>query len=272
MNPPEAATGIEVTPDGTAFAVHGEGEPLVLIHGVGMQQGVWTPQVEALSRTHQVIVYDMLGHGASRLPAADETLADYADQLAALLDHVGIPAANVAGHSMGALVALEFALRHPSRTLRVAAVNAVFRRTPEQRAAVQGRAAALSDIGVQATIDSTIARWFGDPIPAALASMAGDVGRYLRNVQPAGYAHTYALFASSDEAHAGRLHQLTMPVLFLTGEHDPNSSPAMSEAMGREAPQAVVEVIAGARHMMNVTAPAAVNQSLERWLARPCVG
>jgi pimeloyl-ACP methyl ester carboxylesterase len=61
-----------------------------------------------------VIVYDMLGHGDSALPAADVTLRDYADQLAGLLNHLGI-AANVVGHSMGALVALEFALAHPER-------------------------------------------------------------------------------------------------------------------------------------------------------------
>lgn len=266
---PELGARVTSTPDGTAYATLGSGEPLVLVHGVGMQQGAWAPQIAALSRTHRVVVYDMLGHGASRLPQPDATLADYAQQLAALLDHLDIAAANVAGHSMGALVALEFALRFPARTLRVAALNAVFQRTPEQRRAVQERASQLHQVGVAATIDSTLARWFGDPVPAPLEAMAQEVGGYLRNVQPAGYAHTYRLFASADEAHAGRLHQLDMPTLFLTGEHDANSSPAMSQAMGREVPHAQVEVIPQARHMMNITTPAAVNQSLQRWLARP---
>ncbi|VTU18268.1 3-oxoadipate enol-lactonase 2 [Variovorax sp. SRS16] len=269
---PERGTEVSLTPDGTAFAVAGGGEPLVLVHGVGMQHGVWAPQIAALARKHQVVVYDMLGHGASRLPPPGATLADYAAQLEALLDHLGIAAANVAGHSMGALVVLEFALRHPARALRVAALNAVFRRTPEQRTAVQDRAAMLQHTGVQATLGSTMARWFGDPVPAALQAMAHEVGSYLQNVQPAGYAHTYGLFASSDEAHAGRLQHLSMPTLFLTGEHDANSTPEMSLAMGGEAPCSTVEVIAGARHMMNVTTPDAVNQSFARWLARPRIG
>ncbi len=256
-------------PDGTAYAVHGEGEPLVLVHGVGMQHGVWAPQVDVLARTHRVVAYDMLGHGGSPLPPADAALEDYAAQLERLLDHLGIPGANIAGHSMGALVAIEFALRHPSRTLRLAALNAVFRRTPEQRAAVQSRAATLNQAGVQATIGGTIARWFGDPVPTPLQSMAANVAGYLRDVQPEGYARTYKLFASSDEAHAGRLHRLSMPTLFLTGEYDANSAPEMSRAMGTEAPHAVVEVIPGERHMMNVVAPEAVNQSLQRWLKVP---
>lgn len=253
-------------PDGTAYTVRGDGEPLVLVHGVGMQHGVWAPQIDELARTHRVVAYDMLGHGGSPLPRADAGLGDYAAQLEGLLDHLGIPAANVAGHSMGALVAIEFALRHPSRTLRLAALNAVFQRTPEQRAAVQSRAAALNQAGVQATIGNTIARWFGDPVPAALQSMAANVAGYLRDVQPEGYARTYRLFASSDEAHAGRLHGLSMPTLFLTGEHDANSAPEMSQAMGQAAPHASVEIIPGERHMMNVVAPDAVNQSLRRWL------
>lgn len=257
-------------PDGTAYTVRGDGEPLVLVHGVGMQHGVWAPQIDELACTHRVVAYDMLGHGGSPLPRADASLGDYAAQLEGLLDHLGIPAANVAGHSMGALVAIEFALRHPSHTLRLAALNAVFRRTPEQRAAVQSRAVALNQAGVQATIGGTIARWFGDPVPAALQPMAANVAGYLRDVQPEGYARTYKLFASSDEAHAGRLHRLSMPALFLTGECDANSAPGMSRAMGQEAPHAVVEVIPGERHMMNVVAPDAVNQSLRRWLAAPC--
>ncbi|WP_211231723.1 alpha/beta fold hydrolase [Ottowia thiooxydans] len=254
-------------PDGTAYAVHGEGEPVVLIHGVGMQHGVWAPQIEDLARSHQVIAYDMLGHGGSPLPPDDARLQDYAEQLERLLDHLGIPAANVAGHSMGALVAMEFALRHPSRTSRLAALNAVFRRTPEQRAAVQSRSEALDQSGVQATIGSTISRWFGDPVPASLQSMATTVAGYLRDVHPEGYARTYRLFSSSDEAHAGKLHQLTMPTLFLTGEFDANSSPEMSESMSKEVPQSIVEIIPGERHMMTVVAPDAVNQSLRNWLA-----
>jgi len=253
-------------PNGTAYSIQGEGEPVVLIHGVGMQRGVWAPQIEELARTHQVVAYDLLGHGASPLPRPDANLGNYAFQLEGLLDHLGIAAANVAGHSMGALIAIEFALRHPSRTLRLAALNAVFRRSSQQRTAVQARAETLDQVGVQATIQETIARWFGDPVPDSLKSMATMLAGYLRDVQPEGYARTYRLFASSDDAHAGQLHRLLMPTLFLTGEYDVNSAPEMSQAMGQEAPNAIVEIIPGQRHMMNVVAPEAVNQSLRRWL------
>jgi pimeloyl-ACP methyl ester carboxylesterase len=254
------------TANGTAFSVYGPGEALVLIHGVGMGQAIWEPQIAEFARDYKVIVYDMLGHGGSAVPAPDVALSDYAEQLVALLDHLDIAAANVVGHSMGALVALEFALRHPARTLRVAALNAVFMRTPEQRAAVLERAEALQHTGVVATVDSTLARWFGEPVPAELEASANLVKRFLTEVNPQGYARTYRLFASSDAVHADGLPRLAMPALFMTGEFDPNSSPDMSRAMAALAPQGCLHIVVGARHMMNVTAPDAINQRLRAFL------
>jgi pimeloyl-ACP methyl ester carboxylesterase len=265
MTPDSGARSGKAGP--TAYTVQGQGEPVVLVHGVGMAREVWAPQAQALARDRQVVSYDLLGHGASDQPPEGVRLEDYADQLLALLDYLQIAATNVVGHSMGALVALEFGLRHPARTLRLAALNAVFERTPEQRAAVEARAATLQREGPAATVDSTIDRWFGTPVPADLQPAAELTARLLRNVDPVGYARTYQLFARSDRVHADRLSQLAMPVLFMTAEGDPNSSPAMSRAMARRVPGAQVDVLADARHMMSLTHPQRVNASLQAFLA-----
>ena len=251
----------------TAYSVAGEGEALVLVHGVGMAREIWAPQVEALARDFQVISYDMLGHGQSDVPPEGVSLADYAEQLRALLDHLGIAAANVVGHSMGALVALEFALAWPARTLRVAALNGVFERTPEQSAAVLARAAALQAEGAAATVEPTLERWFGKPVPPPLQQAAAVTARLLGSVNPLGYARTYQLFAQSDRAHAERLQGLAVPALFMTAQFDHNSSPAMSAAMARLAPNAQLQVLADARHMMTVTHPQQVNDALRGFLA-----
>jgi pimeloyl-ACP methyl ester carboxylesterase len=241
-------------------------ETTVLIHGVGMNHSVWSPQIDALTAHFQVLAYDMPGHGESALPSTEPTLAEYAMQLATLLDTLKIARVHIVGHSMGALVALEFALTHPARMLSVAALNAVYDRTPEQRAAVMSRASTLDASATDSGVDATIARWFGEPAPTHLASAAQDLRSLLLNVNPAGYARTYRLFAGSDDAHVGRLASLDMPALFLTGEFDPNSSPAMSEAMAAATPHGRAEIIDGARHMMNVTDPERVNERLVAFL------
>ncbi|MDR6393287.1 alpha/beta fold hydrolase [Paraburkholderia phenoliruptrix] len=257
---------------GTSYSVYAPRSPdalatVVLIHGVGMNRSVWAPQIDALAASYQVLVYDMLGHGESALPSATPTLAEYAAQLKALLDAMGIGRAHVVGHSMGALVALEFALAHPQRTLSVAALNAVYDRTPAQREAVMSRAASLGETPPEAGVDATLSRWFGDPVPGHLTQAAQAVRALLLSVDPLGYARTYRLFATSDDAHVGRLANLAVPALFLTGECDPNSSPAMSRAMATAAPHGRAEILPNARHMMNLTDPARVNERLLAFLA-----
>lgn len=243
--------------------------PVVLIHGVGMASEVWAPQIDALAAGHDVIALDMPGHGGSSLPPEDARLSDYADQVVALMDGLGLPSAALVGHSMGALVALEVALVHPARVRAVAALNAVFCRTPEQRAVVTARAGSLEAEGRAASHEAAVARWFGAPVPAELAPSAAQVSALLASGDPVGYARTYALFAASDDAHRDRLASLAMPALFMTAEGDPNSTPAMSRAMAALAPQGVAEVLDGARHMMTLTHPGAVNARLLAFLDAP---
>lgn len=271
-SPAVGVRGARGMADGTAFTVYGAGNAVVLVHGVGMTQAVWGPQIASLSQTHQVIVYDMLGHGDSHDPRPDAALVDFAEQLAALLDHLQIDSAAVVGHSMGALVALDFALRHPRRTQRIVALNAVFMRSPEQKSAVLDRVRALRATGITSTLDATVARWFGDPVPADLQASAGLVKDMLTHVHPAGYATAYGIFADSDTVHEDRLPMLRMPALFMTGEFDPNSTPAMSLAMAQLAPKGAFKMLEGERHMLTMTSADTVNNCLRRFLAGAICG
>ncbi|HEX4766149.1 MAG TPA: alpha/beta fold hydrolase [Lichenihabitans sp.] len=249
-----------------AFRRSGRGTPVVLIHGVGLQGVVWTPQIEALTARHDVIALDMPGHGGSSLPPENARLADYADAVAALLDALAIGKAHVIGHSMGALVATQFALDRPARVSSLVAMNAVFCRSAEQRAAIEARLSALD--GRRPDWSDTIGRWFGAPVPAALEDAAQVARRLLDAADPLGYQRTYRLFATSDAAHRDRLSGLAVPALFMTGEGDLNSSPAMTRAMAALAPEARVDIVSGERHMMALTAPVEVNARLMAFLAK----
>lgn len=262
--PPARERG--VLADGTSYALYGQGTPIVFIHGVGMQQDVWVPQIIGFVREHTVITFDMLGHGQSPLPSEQPTLAEYAEQVRRLLDHLNVIKAHIVGHSMGALVALEFALRAPERCLSVTALNAVYCRSQEQLESVKGRVRSLQMGGAEPGVDATLARWFGDPIPPYLDTTAQLCRRLLSGVNRQGYLRTYALFANSDRAHEGRLDQLQVPSLFMTGEFDPNSTPAMSEAMAAAVPGACFRVLAGERHMMSLTGAPQVHAELHPFL------
>ena len=253
-------------PDGTGFIRAGSGAPVLLIHGVGMNATIWQDQIAQMQDRHDLIAIDMLGHGVSPLPPEHAALSDFADQALRLLDHLGLPSVSIVGHSMGALVALEIALRSPSRVDSIVCLNAVFRRPPGLAQAVRERAAALGTHGDAAAVAATLARWFGDPLPASLAGAAATARAALEGVDAQGYARTYRLFAHADAAHADALAGLTAPALFMTGSQDSNSTPAMSAAMARLAPRGQCLVLSGERHMMAIASPEKVTQHISAFL------
>jgi pimeloyl-ACP methyl ester carboxylesterase len=263
---------VAVTPTGasragqTSFCDIGQGQPIVFIHGVGLCKDVWEPQIAAFAASHRVIVYDMLGHGDSDLGPPDTGLDGYVAQLAQLLDNLAIDKADIVGHSMGALVALGFALAQPHRVRRLVALNAVYDRPADQRAAVMERAAEIDRVGPRSAADRAISRWFGEPLSAEPTQQIKRVKTWLENADPVGYARAYRIFASSDCVYVGRLSTLTMPVLYLTGELDLNSSPAMSRRMASETPGGKAVSLSGERHMMALVSPERVNTVLREFV------
>lgn len=249
--------------DGSRYGLieAGEGAPLVLFHGVGMCAEAWTPQIAALARGRRVIAVDLPGHGQTTVLPGAPGLRDYVAWAARLVRDLGVAPAAVAGHSMGALISLGLAIEHPDLVERVCLLNPVYRRDAAARAAVQARAQDLVDGGGDP--EAPLTRWFApDEAPEARARVA----HWLRSVNPAGYAKTYAAFAAGDAVYADRIGEIRCPMLVLTSEFDHNSSPAMTRQIAAAAADARAVIIPGERHMVSLTAPDAVNDALLSWL------
>lgn len=235
--------------------VHSGGGPLiVLIHGVGLRADAWCGQIDALSTDFTVMAIDLPGHGASVLPEGNRTLADYSDAIAAALPGPAL----VVGHSMGAMIALDMAIRFPDQVRGVVALNAIYRRSVVARDAVMARAASL-DGRTMADPSATLERWFG----VALSSEREACRTWLRDVDPAGYAMAYRVFADENGPSDAQLASLTCPALFVTGSKEPNSTVAMSHSMAALAPQGRGIIIDDAAHMMPMTHAAQVNAALQ---------
>ncbi len=111
------------------YEIHGRGEPVVLLHGAFMTiTNNWTGWIEELSKTRKVIAVEMQGHGRTADIERDVTSENLADDVAALLDYLKIPRADVIGYSMGGGVALECAIRHPDKVRKVVIISSTFRR------------------------------------------------------------------------------------------------------------------------------------------------
>jgi len=243
----------------------GEGAPLVLIHGVGMNAESWFPQIETLSAHFRVIAVDMPGHGESEAFSRPVALPDYVAWLAEFLEQRPETRFAVAGHSMGALIAAGLAIDQPQMVSHAIVMSGVYRRSEAARQAVLQRAKELA--AGDAQLDSPLTRWFGDD--AREAALRDRVGGWLQQVNLQGYAAAYQAFASGDEVYADRWGEMQCPVLVLTGELDANSSPQMARAMADAAPRGQAVVIANARHMVSLTDAARVSQEILNFLTAP---
>ncbi|MGA8261432.1 MAG: alpha/beta hydrolase [Arenicellales bacterium] len=249
----------------TAYTVSGAGPALVMIHGVGLNASVWEPQIRAFESRYQAIAYDTLGHGASAPPRPAATLKDYLEQLLGLLDALEIDRAVLMGHSMGSLIAARFAIDHADRVEALVAANPVYRRPPAQLASSRARIRALEARGSGAALPETLARWFGDPVDSDSPAVR-QVETWIRQADPVGYARAYRVFSEADPWLDGRLQGLSAPALFVTGELDPNSSPAMARTMAAETPLGCAVILEGQRHMMSYVSPALFNPVVSRFL------
>src|SRR6201997_5337401 len=111
------------------YEVHGSGEPVVLLHGAFMAiTNNWTGWIGELSKTRKVIAVEMQGHGRTADIDRELSSANLADDVAALLDHLKVPRADVIGYSMGGGVAMQCAIRHPEKVRKVVSISSVFRR------------------------------------------------------------------------------------------------------------------------------------------------
>jgi pimeloyl-ACP methyl ester carboxylesterase len=234
---------------------------VLLIHGVGLNADAWEPQIVTLSARRRVIAVDMPGHGQSDLLPDGAELNAYVTAMADLIDALGISPVPVVGHSMGALIALGLALDYPDKIAALVALNAVYCRDPVARSAVELRAAQLT--GGAFEVAGPVARWYPDDPNGPLARRTGD---WLHAVDPKGYAAAYRVFATSDHVHEGRLGELVCRALFITGVSDPNSTPAMSARMAREAPYGRTVALPGARHMMHLTHPAEITNTIAAFI------
>src|SRR5437773_5726555 len=111
------------------YEVHGTGKPLVLLHGGLFSSSLFGPTIPALAAGRQVIAVDMQGHGHTADIDRPLKLEFLADDIAALLQYLKIPKADIMGYSFGGGVALQVAVRHPELVNKLVLVSTPFRRS-----------------------------------------------------------------------------------------------------------------------------------------------
>jgi 3-oxoadipate enol-lactonase len=241
------------------------GVPLLFVHAFPLSRRMWAPQLGALLDRSRCIAADLRGFGDTTVEPP-YTMDQYADDLACLLDSLGIEKAVVAGLSMGGYVAFAFWRRHRERVRGL--ILADTRATADNEVTLRKRAD-LIDLAVNHGADAV-----------ADAQIASLLGKSTRQKHPAVVDTVHAMLASAPlegtvgalEAMMNRpdststLATIDVPTLIVVGDEDAITPAKEARLMYDAIPASRLEVISGAGHLSNFERPAAFNHVVTEFL------
>jgi pimeloyl-ACP methyl ester carboxylesterase len=258
----------------------GEGDPIVLVHGLSSSMGFWEYQVEELAKSHRVLALDLPGYGASARPDAPCTPPWYADVVDAWMFAVGVERGVIMGHSMGGQVAMELALTHPERVERLvlAAPAGIETFSPGAGRFMKGfwterRALESSEEQVRANFETMVFNRMDEGVERLIQER-------VRLGQSARFAGTSVAVSRSiagmiDHPVGERARGITVPTLIVVGTEDrmiPNPvfnggrPRAIAERAHALIPHSRLVMIDGAGHTVHHDAPRAFNRAVEEFL------
>jgi 3-oxoadipate enol-lactonase len=245
------------------YEIHGEGNPLLFIHGLGSSTVDWQAQVNHFSKTHKVIVFDLRGHGQSDKPAGKYSVKLFAEDTASLIKALSLPPVHIVGISLGGMIALHLAVYHAEIVNSVVIVNSVSEfplKTMKDKFERYLRYFIVRVMGMRRMGKMLGQRLFPKPKQAALREAIAN--RWARNDTKAYLKSTRALFTWSV---TDQLPVINCPTLIIGAEFDyfPVSD---KELLASRIKNARLEIIKDSRHGTPLDQTEIFNQTVANFL------
>ena len=239
-----------------AYARRGQGAPLVLIHGYPLDHSIWNEVAPLLERDFDVILPDMRGFGQSDVMEADDSILDYASDIAGLLTHLKIARAYVAGHSMGGYVALAFARLYEERLSGLGMISSQMAAdTQERKAGRYANAEQVLKEGVQPVADAMTTKLSADP------AIQDYVRTVIERQPPLGVASALRAMANRPDS-SDIFKTFPFPVVIVHGDSDMLIPVERGQEMKDALPSARYVELPGVGHMPMMENPRGVSEAL----------
>ncbi|MFC0810137.1 alpha/beta fold hydrolase [Ensifer sp. P24N7] len=248
------------------YRIDGSGEPLVCIHGVGSYLEAWSGVVERLKDSFTVLTFDLRGHGHSSRVKGRYEIDDFVNEALALADKAGFSTFNLAGFSLGGLIAQRLALTCLGRLRKLVLLSTVAGRTPDERTRVLERLAALRAGTPADHHNASLSRWLTEDFQAQNPAVINRLRQRDAENDPECYAAAYRVLAETD--FGGFLDQIRCPTLIATGEDDAGSNPRMARYMHERIPGSTLSILPGLRHSILIEAPQTVADLMRGFLTK----
>lgn len=229
------------------YAVYGEGEPLILLHGGLGNADYFANQIPLFAESYQVIAVDSRGHGRSTVTDTPIGYALMASDVLALMDSLEIEAAHLVGWSDGGIIGLDIAINHPDRLLKLVAYGANY--VPS---------GVRTDVGESDLFNAYIERALADY--AALSPAPENVDAFLENIG--------TMWATEPNFTAEELGGITTPTLILDGWQEEAIYTEHAFEMASLIPTAELQLMPGVGHFAMFHTPDMFNSIVLNYLGR----
>lgn len=257
---------VEVNGIQLSYEDQGKGLPVLLIHGFPFDHQLWQPQIEALSKNYRVIAPDLRGFGESEIPNDTSGMAQFAGDLIALLDLLGIDQAVICGLSMGGYISLAIAESFPERMLGLVLSNT--RSAKDTYAVRQNRyntAEKVISAGNGFLADDMVGNLLSGKTVEGNPDLVAFVHDMILRQSSAGiYAALRGMAERKDRTFL--LSDIEVPTMVIAGKEDSIIPFFESERLVKSLPIGYLEVIEDSGHLSNLEQPERYNEILEKYL------
>ncbi len=245
-----------------AVEIEGEGEPVVMIHGLGGTSNTFTPLLGALTR-HRTIRFDLPGSGRSHRVEGPLSLQLFLERTLLVMQRAEVERVHVVAHSMGTIVAAHLAATEPGKVASLALFGPLLAPPEPARAAIRARAAEARKGDMQPIADALLQSSVSAETRARRPTAAAFVRESLMRQDPEGYARSCEALAEMQPAETSRIE---CPALLVTGDEDVVAPPQAVRMMGERIAGSRVEVLRGCGHWTPVEKPEECMGLLKRFL------
>ena len=231
------------------YKIEGEGQPLVMIAGIGLDLGMWNPQVPAFKKAFRLIRFDNKGAGKSDKPKGPYSIRDMAAETMGLLDNLGIDQASFLGLSLGGFIAQEIAINYPHRVTKLVLSNTLAcwdndsGLSTEAMKLLEKRSAGLARM-------KFLTAWFRLTLRSPFRRLTSFLTTMLKSNKASQDGYQAQMEAAAKHNTFDRLHLIKAPTLVIVGTDDRLIRPSSSDVLATKIPHAKLVKIANGSHRL----------------------
>ena len=246
-----------------SFKKVNEKNPIVFIHGVGLNKEIWEPQINFF-KDYNTLTYDLLGHGKTPLKKSKVNFKDFSTQLSRLIKELNFEKIHLIGFSLGALIARHFAFEHSNKLSSLIIHGSIYKRNENQKRVVKNRFE-VAKMNKPASKQTTLRRWLSDDFIKKNPNIYKKIYSILEKNKRLDFLKCYEIFVNYIDDD-NMLKKINTNTLVTTGENDVGSTPEMSRNLSKIIQRGTFVEIKKGKHLCSIECADDVNIIFKKFI------